>query len=159
MDQIAKFVREPRVRELGFLVALIYFCQGSNIILTLAMHDTLVSAIGLSFVHFVIDELGIWAAAASSIAAWLVVYKHKAEQYSAPMAVWIVLHILTFSWLVSIALLGNIVVACSIAMVLVLCTIDTLVVFNRINKWAGRLMYPFLAWTIAVFAVTLMSFS
>lgn len=158
MDRVSQFLRKPRVKELGFLVALIYFCQASNILLATAMNDTLVSVIGHSYVHFVIDELGIWAAAASSIAAWLVVYKHKAAKYSAPMAVWIVLHILTFSWLVSIALLGNIVVACSIAMVLVLCTIDTLVVFNRINKWAGRLMYPFLLWALAIFAITVMAF-
>lgn len=159
MGRFFRFLRKPRVRELGFLVALIYFCQGSNIILTLAMNDTLLSVLSGPFSHFVFDELGVIAAATSSIAAWLVCYKHTANQYSAPMAVWIVLHVLTFSWIVSLALLGNMILALSISAVLVLCTVDTLVVFSHINKIAGRLMYPFLAWTIAVFAVTLMSFS
>lgn len=158
MGWFIKILKERVTREFAALIAIIYFCQSINILLATAMHDTLVSVIGLSTMHFMVDELGLIAALASSVAAWLIVRKRTAEEYNAPIAIWFVLNFLTFGWIVSLTLLHSTMIASVFALVLVLCTIDTMVVFHRLSKCAGRLMAPFLIWSLSILIITSLAF-
>jgi len=158
MSRFIQFLKQRCTKEFAGLAALLACCQGINILLAAAMHNTLMSAIGASTVHFLVDELGIIAAVASGIAAWIVIVKRTAEEYNAPIAIWIVLNLLVFAWLTSLVVLSSTFFACVFAMVLVLCTIDTVAVFHHMNKYAAWLMYPFLAWALCIFVITSLAF-
>lgn len=158
MDRIINFFKQACTGQFAGLALILACCQSINILLAAAMQDTLVSVIGTSTVHFLIDELGIVSAAASGLAAWIVIVKRTAEEYNAAIAIWIVLNLLVFAWLTSLAMLSSILFAMVFAAVLVLATIDTVVVFHRMNKYAGWLMYPFLLWSLCILAVTTMIF-
>lgn len=158
MDRIINFFKQACTRQFAGLAMILACCQGINILLAAAMHDTLVSVIGASTVHFLIDELGIIAAVASSVAAWTVIVKRTAEEYNAPIAIWIVLSLLVFAWLTSLVMLSSTLFAMVFAAVLVLATIDTVVVFHHMNKYAAWLMYPFLIWALCIFGITTMIF-
>jgi tryptophan-rich sensory protein len=65
---------------------------------------------------------------------------------------------LVFAWLTSLVVLSSTMFACVFAIVLVICIVDTIVVFHRMNKYAAWFMYPFLAWALCIAGITSLAF-